>query len=321
MKRFNNILCVAAPGERDEATLERAVSLAENNQARLTVADVIPRLALGRLPEGVPHAEVLAERVRSTHAEALQRFVEPFQGRVPIRCEVLTGTAFLEIVRAVLRDGHDLLIKSAENPPFVARLFGSVDMHLLRKCPCPVWLTGPNETPNHARIMAAVDFDPDEPEAAEDDLNTHILETACSLALSDFAELHVVHIWEAPGESLLRSWADDPNAALSYVAAVRASHQRGLDRLRDKVRGLLGETSFNYLNPHFHLQRGVAAERIPEVAQELKIDLVVMGTIARAGIPGLFIGNTAELVLERLQCSVLAIKPRGFVSPVSLPDA
>ena len=48
------------------------------------------------------------------------------------------------------------------------------------------------------------------------------------------------------------------------------------------------------------------------------IDLVVMGTVARAGIAGMLIGNTAERVLRKLPCSVLTVKPDGFVSPVRL---
>ena len=54
--------------------------------------------------------------------------------------------------------------------------------------------------------------------------------------------------------------------------------------------------------------------------KKLQADLVVMGTVARTGIAGLLIGNTAEAILEQVQCSVLAVKPPGFVSPVKLPD-
>jgi nucleotide-binding universal stress UspA family protein len=43
-----------------------------------------------------------------------------------------------------------------------------------------------------------------------------------------------------------------------------------------------------------------------------------MGTVARGGIAGLLIGNTAERMLRKLPCSVLAVKPEGFVCPVSL---
>jgi hypothetical protein len=41
-----------------------------------------------------------------------------------------------------------------------------------------------------------------------------------------------------------------------------------------------------------------------------------MGTLARTGIAGLFIGNTAEAVLHQVNCSVLTVKPEGFVTPV-----
>jgi nucleotide-binding universal stress UspA family protein len=42
--------------------------------------------------------------------------------------------------------------------------------------------------------------------------------------------------------------------------------------------------------------------------------------VARTGVRGFFIGNTAETILEQIDCSVLAIKPPGFVTPVALED-
>lgn len=67
------------------------------------------------------------------------------------------------------------------------------------------------------------------------------------------------------------------------------------------------------------LPRGDPRETIPALARELKADLVVMGTLARTGIAGFIIGNTAESILDHIGCSVLAVKPDGFVSPVA-PD-
>ena len=43
-----------------------------------------------------------------------------------------------------------------------------------------------------------------------------------------------------------------------------------------------------------------------------------MGTVCRTGIAGFFIGNTAESILQQVDCSVLTVKPDGFVSPVVL---
>ena len=59
---------------------------------------------------------------------------------------------------------------------------------------------------------------------------------------------------------------------------------------------------------------------IAEFAKAHHVELIVMGTVARTGIPGLLIGNTAETILQRVDCSVLAVKPDGFVSPVTLVD-
>jgi nucleotide-binding universal stress UspA family protein len=45
-----------------------------------------------------------------------------------------------------------------------------------------------------------------------------------------------------------------------------------------------------------------------------------MGTVARIGIPGFIMGNTAETILNHIDCSVLAVKPPGFATPVTLED-
>lgn len=58
---------------------------------------------------------------------------------------------------------------------------------------------------------------------------------------------------------------------------------------------------------------------ISELAKREGIDLIVMGTMARTGLTGALLGNTAEQVLDQIECSVLAVKPDGFISPVSLP--
>ncbi len=51
-------------------------------------------------------------------------------------------------------------------------------------------------------------------------------------------------------------------------------------------------------------------------ANENRIDLLVLGTIGRSGIAGLLMGNTAERILNKVECSVLAVKPEGFVSSI-----
>ena len=66
------------------------------------------------------------------------------------------------------------------------------------------------------------------------------------------------------------------------------------------------------------LVKGEPEDVISRYVEDHGIDLVVMGTVARTGIAGLLIGNTAERVLQRLRVSVLATKPAGFTSPVAV---
>jgi universal stress protein E len=64
--------------------------------------------------------------------------------------------------------------------------------------------------------------------------------------------------------------------------------------------------------PNVHLELGVATDVLPEKAEDLNADLVVMGAIARSGLERIFIGSTAEGVLEKLPCDVLMLKPVNF---------
>ena len=81
-----------------------------------------------------------------------------------------------------------------------------------------------------------------------------------------------------------------------------------------------GWTSCCRKKPKVHLIKGDPSTVIPRVAKSQKIDLIVMGTVCRTGLPGLIIGNTAESILNQVNCSVLTVKPRGFVTTVTLED-
>lgn len=302
MNRFKNILFVVEEAVDETSAMERAVSLAESNRSRLTVLEVIP-----------PQDD------RTIHAKAVEILIAPYRDRLGIRYDVLTGTSFLEVIRVVLRNGHDLVMKPAENPDFLKRLFGSDDMHLLRKCPCPVWIMKPPEKRRYSRILAAFDFNPLDPSPLEDGLNREILEIACTVALADSAALHLVHAWEAYAESLLISRGDtSAETVAAHVQNQYSLHQKGLYSLGEWLRNRFGPDAHDRLSLRYHLPKGPAKVWIPSVASGLEADLVVMGTVARTGISGLIIGNTAEAILEQLNCSVLAVKPPGFATPVTI---
>ncbi len=320
MKRFSDILCVITPGVDSRTALERAITLAENNLAKLTVVAVVERVKPGIVPGG-PSPDELQDAVIRARQEELAALLQPYRERVELQDKILVGTPFLEIIREVLRGGHDLVIKTAEKSEWQRRLFGSDDMHLLRKCPCPVWLMHSEEKPNYRCILAAVDFE-SWPEEQEEALSRLILELASSLALADFAELHVVHAWVPVSETAMRVFGGDLSEEdmVANAEHERRERQARLERFVGRLREWIGEEAYSYLSPKIHLRQGKARQEIPALAKEIEADLVVMGTVARTGIPGLIIGNTAEAILSQIECSVLAVKPEGFVTPVTLED-
>ena len=57
-----------------------------------------------------------------------------------------------------------------------------------------------------------------------------------------------------------------------------------------------------------------------KVADELDAQLVVLGSVGRTGLTAALIGNTAEHIIDRLDCDVLTLKPAGFVCPIQPED-
>ena len=174
--------------------------------------------------------------------------------------------------------------------------------------------------------MASVDVN-DSDEDSQDscrvqrELNQQVLDYAAVMAASDDAALHVASVWEAYGEHFLRYgiFAQTPEAQIeAYVEKSRRESMARLDALFDDMRERMGDDVMAYLDPRRHVVKGVAHEQIVRLVAEYGVDLLVMGTVARTGIAGLIIGNTAEEILTRVACSVLAIKPQGFVSPVTV---
>ncbi len=355
MQRFKDILVVVDEKTENRPVVERAVTLAQRNQARLTVVDTVrelPRLApVPDVPEPlvdidivekwppdadrpaaveppvmlsdqpyeaqVPAVEVgvvIRERIVEEESQRLEQWLDFIRQRgVPAGGKMLYGTAFLEIIREVLRNGHDLVMTAAEARAAVKdRLFGSTAMHLMRKCPCPVWVVKPTQPETHTRILAAVDPYPADEERHA--LNIKIMDLATVLARRQQYELLVVHTWTFPAEHSLGSGYLVASSELDRW--VRMDRDLRKIRLAELVRPYVSQD----LKSQVYMLKGEPGYLIPEVAAKMEVGLIVMGTVSRTGVAGLLIGNTAERILRQVDCSVLAVKPDGFVSPVMLDE-
>jgi nucleotide-binding universal stress UspA family protein len=253
------------------------------------------------------------EQVIETEAHQLEQIIAPVQQLgVQVSCKVLHGTLSIEIIREVLRNGHDLVMIAAEDYRGLRNLlFGSTTMSLMRKCPCPVWVMKPDRPKQLRYILAAVDPDPQHEELNA--LNIKIMDLATSLAHRERCELLVIHTWTFPMESRLRGMHRNvpPEKIEQWIEGARKSHKRSLVKL-------LQQYDLEKLKHQVYLLNGIAENLIPKLAEAREVDLIVMGTVCRSGVAGLLIGNTAEKVLRQVYCSVLTVKPDGFITPVKL---
>lgn len=316
MKRFKRLLLFSGTEDNGTFALPRACQLAQENGASLTVVDV-----LKAPPAYAQLALAITGSVEQMHQEILQARKEELQeicaAQIPpdvtYQVKVISGSPGTGIIRTVLREGIDLVLKTADGGGILRRaLFGSVAMDLLRSCPCPVWILRPDRTPEFDRIVAAVDV---EAEGAGADLNDAVLEIASSLAVLENAELHVVHAWELWMEQLLRNRSRLREDDLQDMLKDKQ------DRARADFQNLLARHNLDSESTHTHLIKGSPGYAVPEFVLQQQADLLVMGTVCRTGIEGLLIGNTAETILNDVNSSVLALKPEGFVSPVELDES
>jgi nucleotide-binding universal stress UspA family protein len=310
MHSFRNILYASTGIGDDIEGLKQALSLARANQAALKCLLVYPELPKSHEMYQDRYREFLLDQmdtaIRQARAALHLRSSEP-----PVTVELDAGAdpPAVRMIRHALREVHDLLIKEAE--PIEGGVgFTSLDMTLLRKCPCPVWLARPISRPkNEARVAVAVSAD--NRETSEHDLALRLLTLGRSLADTCNGELAIVSCWDFAFERFLRgnTRVEIPADTLqSTMQNAQSAHQLELGRLLE-ASGIGGRY-------HVHRMKGQPEKMIPLFVRSRKIDILVMGTVARTGIFGYLMGNTAENIMHELECALLAIKPGGFVSPV-----
>ena len=313
MSVFRNILVYAEAADAD--CLAEVVTFAEQSGAALSVCDVIAHAPTLDSGGAVSRLKALDW---SLAFERLRGLCAPHQGRVPLDYAVLTGNPFLAVTEQVTRQGFDLVVhisETAADGPGAA--LNPTGMHLVRKCPAAVWTLHPDRAEHSESLLLAVDREVTAQADAAERFARDLAATACDLAAARGATLHLVHAWQPYGETLL----DHPRVGLtpaevdSYLAAQENDHRGWFERLTRDVSCREPAVSLEC-----HLERGAPVDVIPALARKTRTSLVVLGTVGTSALPGVLIGTTAEAILAAAETPVLAIKPRGFTTPIQFAD-
>lgn len=79
-------------------------------------------------------------------------------------------------------------------------------------------------------------------------------------------------------------------------------------RAREEMDAFVGKR-FPGMDVNGLIYEGRPAEKIVEIAKELGVDMIVMGTHAREGLDRLFFGSVANEVVKSAKCPVMTIRP------------
>ncbi|MEX1994883.1 MAG: universal stress protein [Steroidobacteraceae bacterium] len=307
---FQRILVAAADcSMKNSPALVRASAISRQGGGTITLFHSLYSSAIagesvlgsGRLKKDIQAA--LRQRKQQLEAAALPLRRAGMQVRTRVSWDYPVHES---IVREALRERSDLVIAESQRHTRLARIvLSNTDWQLIRVCPAPVLFVKGTRSYERARIIAAVD--PLHAYAKPRELDADILAMAADLARSFNGRLHAAHFYQL-ATPFTSGVLMEPVPLPVNVSATQ------LERIRREFAALIGP--YELPERRRHLRAGNAADEIVALAARIEAAVVVMGAISRSGLRRLFVGSTAERVIDRVDCDVLVLKPTGFRSPV-----
>ncbi|MFC3094362.1 hypothetical protein DRW07_14260 [Alteromonas sediminis] len=310
------LLVLNKAGKLDESTLLKAADTAQSRDERLTILCVLAE------PDFAMHQHFLQmdsgyikQKISEATKQTIQATVTKHCPQLSINVEISFGKLYLQAIRYTLKNPVSIVIKSAEDPTWMDSIFDSDDMHLMRKCPVPTWLinTGRHQTPG--QVVVALDFKAPEEEGAISEFNRQLLDLTLTFVAKTASSITLIHACADSLADFASIWADDPETMQQQItqqekvtkrAAMKQAHQYLLDKQ------ILPTPVIKTRLIDGHPEESVAA-----FVKANNTDMLVLGSLGRTGIKGLFMGNTAESILQQIHCSVITAKPQGFESPIA----
>lgn len=309
MKAIKNILLVLnCEGLASKTAIRYCHLISDAMGAEVTVIDVIKPapnrwslLVQSRL--GVDVETEFAEE----HMGEMNKFLASRNVSWPV--VIKHGTALIEISRYVKENEIDLVVVPQIEDD--GNMFGSLAKHLVRKCPSSVLLVKPSRKGQLKKVLVAIDPEVDFEE--QNELNKKVLSLSHQLSSLLGGSLTIVAAWSIFAESYLRG----PRVGVSD------EEFKKLEKDEKEIRS----NSLNKLSKSVGLKFDQKQIKLikdtPDIAvlhevAKSKSPLLVMGSVGRAGVLGALIGNTAERIIDTVDCSVLTVKPPGYVSPLKL---
>ncbi len=298
-ERFTTLMAVVTdPTRREQLALAKAADVAQRSGASLILLNVF------MIPQVTPDThrdtqEAIIGAAKRERLTQLKRLAAPLQQR-GIKCTCIVQWDYpihAAIVRQVLEHRPDVVFAASHRHGPIARwLLTNTDWELIRSCPCPVWFVRKAKLGAKPRILVAVD--PRHTHAKPARLDARLVQAAASVREQVGGRLSVAHAFQ--------STPTLQGSALVHMPVF-------LEDTQKMVNGLASR--YDIPAEDQHVVTGDTREVLASLAERLKTEVLVMGAVSRS-VEAPTIGNTAERVIDAVDCDLLVVKPAGFKTPV-----
>ncbi len=305
---YKNTLVATDFSPHAEAAVKQAIWLARQNGAKITLIHTLPdmRQAVSsasyqaRVNLLYADGSVFQQEIRHTSETRMRQLIETLNGGdLDIQFETLLGVPYSQITHAVQKSEFDLVLAGTRGLATWQQFFiGSTASRLIRSCPSSVWIAKSEHVGPPRSVLAATDFS---------DVSRRAVIEGLSIARLASAEFHLLHIIDS---------ADVPDDLISQTPEGHSLRHEINESAKQHLDQFVESLGINHGEVHKHLSFGTPWQEVSRLSKHLSIDLIAIGTIGRGGVPGIFLGNTAEKVLTSCDCSILTVKPADFVSPI-----
>ncbi|MGX9416122.1 universal stress protein UspE [Vibrio sp. WJH972] len=309
MSIYTKILVVADINHDEQIALARAMQLAKQSSkiSHITLFLTIYDFSYDMTSMlSTDDREAMRRGVIKQRRLWLEKLAQPYlMENVELEVKVVWHHRPYEaILSELFSGGHDLLIKGTRKHAMLESvIFTPTDWHLLRKCPAPVLLAKHSQGPANANIIASIHVGGESD--AHSTLNDKIVERVLNVSERFNAKPYLVTAYpRTPMTISIELPEFDPSA---YNDAVKAHYTKSMEELRQQN---------DIDKEHVIVEEGLPEEVIPEIVETLDAAMVILGTTGRSGLSAVFIGNTAEHVIDKINCDILALKPEGYISPL-----
>jgi universal stress protein E len=305
---YRHILVATDFSPHADAALKQAVWLARQTGAQIVLAHTLPDLRRAvhsssykaRLDLFYGEGNLFQRDIRQESDTKMRRMIVNLNAiDLDVKFETLLGEPFVEITHAVQQEGYDLVLAGTRGLAAWEQFFvGSTAKRLIRKCPASVWIVKAEHIDPPKVVLATTDFS---------EVSFKAVSQGLWVAQQAKAEFHLLHVVDS---------IDVPEDVIAKNPRGRSLYNEINQEVKQHLGAFVESLPVDRTRIQVHLSWGRPWKEIVGRARHLAADLIAMGTVGRSGIKGLFLGNTAEKVLSTCDCSLLTVKPDGFVSSI-----